>query len=114
MCYTGKYQTPFSDSDHSIIYDKLELHAARWRDIGKEFHFLEEEMDNIQSNTLLLNTAPQSWLREMVTQWLQSAPGDARGSPMIATKEWLCYALLAVNLVKLAEEIQEILDVRVF
>ena len=40
----------------------------------------------------------------MITQWLQWAPGDGRGSTSVATKELLRAALLQVNLGRLAEK----------
>ena len=95
------------DDDHSSIYNKLEDKAAKWRDIGKELGFKEGEMDNIQSNPMLLTqSAPNSYLREMLTKWLQWAPGDRRGSTGYATKESLRTALLRTNLGQLAEQFQ--------
>ena len=64
------------DGDHNEIYTKLKPHAARWRDIGGELGFLEGELDIIQSNAILLAQSPISYLREMLSQWLQWAPGD--------------------------------------
>ena len=91
--------TRLSDNDHGYMYDKLEDKAARWRDIGRALGFKEGEMDNIQSNPMLLTqSAPKSYLREMLTQWLQWAPGDGRGSTSYATKESLRAALLKANL----------------
>ena len=104
LCIDG---TCLSDDDHSYIYDKLKDKATRWRDIGKELGFKEGEMDNIQSNpVLLMQSAPKSYLREILTQWLQWAPGDGRGSTSYATKESLRAALLEVNLGQLAEQFQ--------
>ena len=43
-------------------------------------------MDNIQNNPMLLTqSAPKSYLREMLSLWLQWAPGDRRGSTSIPT-----------------------------
>lgn len=82
-------------------------HAAYWRDIGKELGFKEGEMNNVQSNQMLLmQSPPKSYLREMLTQWLQWAPGDRRGSTGYATKESLRAALLRANLGQLAEQFQ--------
>ena len=63
-------------------------------------------MDTIQNTTLLMMQAPGSWLGQMLTQWLQWAPGDRRNSPGFATKESLREALLKANLGALAEEIK--------
>ena len=55
--------------------------------------FKSGELDNIQSNPLLLSQAPTSWLSVMLSQWLQWAPGDGRGSNSFATMEGLKAAL---------------------
>lgn len=47
----------------------------------------------LEAKPLLLTGAPRSWLREMLSQWLQWAPGDGRGSMSIATLESLKAAL---------------------
>jgi hypothetical protein len=95
------------DDDHSGIYNKLKDKAAKWRDIGKELGFKEGEMNSIQSDPMLLTqSAPKSYLREMLSQWLQWAPGDGRGSTGYASKESLRAALLRANLGQLAQQFQ--------
>jgi hypothetical protein len=99
--------TRLCDNNHSWIYEKLEDRAAKWRDIGRAIGFKQGEMDNIQSDPMLLTqSAPKSYLRELLSQWLQWAPGDRRGSIGFATKESLRAALLNANLGQLAEQFQ--------
>ena len=99
--------TRLNDSDHGTIYEKLAPHAAKWRDIGEGLRFKEEEMDNIQSNPMLMmQSPPKSYLRKMLSQWLQWAPGDGRGSTGFATRESLRAALLKANLGQLAQQFQ--------
>ena len=98
--------TILSDKDHADIYNKLNRHAAKWRDIGGALGFTEGEMDNITGRLFMMQLAPNSWLRELLTQWLQWAPGDRRGSTGYATKESLRAALMSVNLGRLAEHFQ--------
>ena len=61
-------------------------------------------MKSIQSRPMLMAQAPESYLREMLSQWLQWAPGDGRGSEGFATKESLRDALLSVDLGQLAQQ----------
>ena len=85
MCIFTESSTAaqLNDSDH----EKLAPHAAKWRDVGKGLGFKEEEMDSIQSNPMLMmQSPPKSWLKEMLSQWLQWAPGDGRGSTGVATR----------------------------
>ena len=60
----------------------------------------------IENAPALLIQAPNSYLRRMLTQWLQWDPGDGRGSAGFATRESLHAALLKVNLAQLAEQFQ--------
>ena len=62
-------------------------------------------MNNIQSNPMLLTqSAPKSYLGEMLTQWLEWAPGDGRGSVGFASRDSLHAALLMANLGQLAQQ----------
>ena len=67
--------------------------------------FLKNELDNIESNPVLLTQSPpKSWLSEMISQWIQWSPGDARGSKDSASLKSLKEALLAISLARLACE----------
>ena len=93
----------FSDDDHGWIYDGLESHADKWRAIGRALRFKESELNMIQIKPLLLPDAPKSFLSEMLSQWLQWAPGDGRGSTGFASKANLHAALLKAGLGRVAE-----------
>ena len=83
----------------------LAPHAAQWFAIGNALGFQQGDLANIQSNPMLMMQGPPgSWLREMLTQWLQWAPGDGRGSTGFATKESLCAALLKAGFGATAEK----------
>ena len=51
--------------------------------------FRQEELNTIESKPLLLHEAPKSWLRVMLSEWLEWAPGDGRGSVGRATLKQL-------------------------
>ena len=87
------------------IFTKMCKHASKWREIGAALDFSQGEMDNIQTKPLLLQSAPESWLRELLTQWLQRAPGSKHCSTEFPTRKALRMALLKVNLGQLAEEL---------
>ena len=96
-----------SSSDHNNIYTKLKDHAKDWREIGGALGFSEGELDNIQANHMLMTQSPPtSYLRKMLSQWLQWAPGDERGSIGYATMKSLKSALLKVNLGRLADRFE--------
>ena len=94
----------FCERDHAIIFDKLKSHAHMWREIGHALGFSEEEMKIIENKPALYQQAPTSYLRELLSQWLQWAPGDYRCSEGHATKESLYAALLQANLGGLARK----------
>lgn len=99
--------TRLHSENYSDICHKLKPFASKWRDIGYALGFTQGELDNIQADPmLLLQGAPVSWLNNMITKWLQWAPGDGRGSTGFATKESLRAALLQANLGAVAEQFQ--------
>ena len=105
---TGPGVSPLHSSDPVVtrlschhlspVLQQLCEHAAKWRDIGGALGFTQGELDTIQAKPFLLAGGPKSWLGSMLSDWLQWAPGDGRGSTHFATLEILKYALQQVNL----------------
>ena len=105
--------TPFAEEKHKLseshlpeLLSKLNDHACSWRDIGMHLGFRKGELDNIAANQLLLSESPKSWLKEMLSKWLQWAPGDSRGSNAFASMESLKCALDKSGLARTAHEIE--------
>jgi hypothetical protein len=94
----------------SNIFWCLEQFASKWREIGTGLQFTHYELDNIQNKPLLLGTAPASWLKEMISKWLQWAPGDNRGSTNYATVESLIIALVKAGLAAAADDLNKALS----
>ena len=106
---TGPYKR-LKDEDHNVIYSKLTDYADRWQDLGTELGFKNTELVTIQANPmLLLQSPPKSYLRQMLSQWLQWAPGDARGSPDFANSLMLYNALLKINLASFAYDLDSLI-----
>ena len=82
-----------TESDMIALYDRLDRHAHQWRDIATHLGFQQTELDNIQARALLLQGSPQSWLRAMLSEWLEWAPNDSRGNSSFATLQALKDAL---------------------
>ena len=53
--------------------------------IGTNLGFRPGELDVIQMNPALMTNAPMSYLNQLLTNWLQWAPRDGRGSKNSAT-----------------------------
>ena len=77
----------------SVLSSELKMKSAKWNDIAMYLGFINDELEIIKAMPLLLTSAPNSWLNEMLSEWLQWAPGDARNSTKIATLEELRDAL---------------------
>lgn len=88
------------------LYSQLSIHGAQWRDVGTHLGFAQGELKNIQERAHLLANSPVSWLGEMLSQWLEWAPGDARGSVDFATLEGLRQALRQANLGSTAHDLR--------
>ena len=68
-------------------------HAANWREIGICLKFLPSELRNIAAQPYLMQSATLSYFEAMLSQWVQWAPGDSRGSTNFAYLEDLKSAL---------------------
>ena len=92
------------------MYSKLAEYADKWLDLGAELGFKHTELTIIEkSPALFLQSPPKSYLRKMLSQWLQWGPGDARGSPDFANSLMLHNALLKINLASVAYDLDSLL-----
>ena len=87
-----------SSQHHTPLLKQLQNHATHWRDIGTKLGFVQGELDNIEGSTVSTTCRPKSYLSTLLTQWLEWAPGDGRGSQDFATLEGLRAALKQANL----------------
>ena len=101
-------RTRFKDKDHSRLLEMLNIHSARWKEIGSYLGFLPSELENIEARPLLQATAPRSFLQTMLAEWLQWAPEDYRGSTDFATLESLREALNKAGLGETAHSIMSL------
>ena len=94
-----------NSSHHVLLLTQLKEHAAQWKNIGTHLGFSQGELSNIQASPLHLTEAPVSWLRAMLAEWLEWAPGDERGSKNYATLSGLKSAVREAGLGRTAEEL---------
>ena len=90
--------TILTSGHYASLILQLSSDAAKWRDIGIYLGFSANELNVIQNKPALFTEAPTSWLQEILSQWLQWAPGDSRGSTSFATLENLKNALSRAGL----------------
>ena len=103
--HASESQTPLNQHNHSVLFKQLQVHSAKWREIGLHLGFLPSELDEIQARPFLMSGAPKSWLSTMLADWLQWAPGDSRGSKKFAMLEDLKVALQESGLANLAHDL---------
>jgi hypothetical protein len=94
-----------SEQDFTAAREKLQKYPSKWRFIGQGLGFKHHELDAIQNQPLLLQTAPTSYLNEMLSSWQQWALGDHRGSTSYATLESLRTAVDKAGLGLTAQEL---------
>ena len=104
-CHSLKDSLRLSKCHYSFLFDKLSDYAAKWREIGTNLKFHQMELDTIQTKPLLLGGAPKSWLSAMISDWMEWAPGDNRGSTSYANLEDLKSAVSKAGFGVLAEEL---------
>ena len=92
-----------------MIYSKISPFAGQWQELGTALGFNNNELELILNKPLLLLRAPKSYLREMISQWLQWGPGDGRGSVDFANTVAIHKALFSINLAPVALELDTLL-----
>ena len=56
---------------HQQLFQQLKEHAAKWREIGTHLGFSQGELNVIQAMPGLFYRAPEGFLEQMLTEWLQ-------------------------------------------
>ena len=99
--------TVLSPHDISKILQHLQPFSNKWEEIGERLGFSSLRLQNIRDMPSLFNSAPSSYLRQMLCEWQQWAPGDARGSSSYATLEALVSAVDRAGLGRAAQELKK-------
>jgi hypothetical protein len=77
----------------SILIEQLSDCAYKWREIGTHLKFKQDKLKNIEAKPSLFSGAPESYLSELISEWMEWAPGDSRGSTNYANLENLKVAV---------------------
>lgn len=85
--------------------DKLHPCAARWETIARCLGFKNYELELIGANPQHLSTAPFSYLRAVLAQWLIWKPGDVRGSENYATLDSLSKAVRIAGFAQISRQL---------
>ena len=87
--------TKLEKHHHTQLFGQLSEYAFKWTEIGIHLGFLNNELKNIEAKPSLHH---EGFLREMLSEWLEWAPGDQRGSKQYATLEALKRAVSRAGL----------------
>ena len=96
--------TRLTKSHLSWLVQELSEHSASWMQIGAGLGFTHSELSIVRNTHP--GSDPKDCLRQMLSQWLEWAPGDSRGSTMSANLERLQIVLVSVNLTETAEKLR--------
>ena len=79
--------------------------SDKWNEIGLELGFTPPELNQVKHNPSLFTSAPASFLRELLSQWVQWPTKDHPKKPILGA---LCEALRSsqVRLGQLAEKVE--------
>ena len=97
--------TKLEKHHHTLLFGQLSGCAFKWTEIGIHLGFLSNELKNIAAEPSLHHEGTKGFLREMLSQWLEWAPGDQRGSKEYGTLEALKRAVSKAGLGATADDL---------
>ena len=94
-----------TERDIAILLNLMHNFSNKWHEIGLGLGFFQSELTLISSNLSLLMSSPTSFLRTLLSQWVQ---WPTKEHPTKPTLEALCEALRGslVGLGRLAEQVE--------
>ena len=92
-------------NSHAQLLQQLSEHASEWREIGTHLGFRQGELNNIEHTPTHITGGPTRCLSAMLSEWLEWAPGDGRGSKQYATLSALKKAVSQARLGRTAENL---------
>ena len=102
----GATSVTLSEKDIINLMRLLQSYSYKWNPIGLSPGFTQHELNTISGMLKLLTGAPVSYLRELLSQWVQWPTTDHPSHPTVRA---LCTALCSslVGLGGLAEELEK-------
>ena len=95
-----------TEEDMHKLINLIHKFSSKWYYIGLGLGFIPPELDSISSNPTLLSSAPDSYLTELLSQWIQWPTEDHPTKPTLRA---LCKALRnsSVGLGSLADKVEK-------
>ena len=94
-----------TERDIAELFELIHTYSSKWDLIGLQLKFAPSELDYIKSMPLLLTEAPASFLKELLSRWIQ---WPTLNYPTRPTLRVLCASLRSssVGLGSLADEVE--------
>ena len=94
-----------TERDIATLLNLMHNFSDKWNEIGLGLEFVQSELTLISSNPSLFMSSPASFLRTLLSQWVQ---WPTKEHPTKPTLEALCEALRGplVGLASLAEQVE--------
>ena len=105
MATTDKIDVKLTERDIAELFELIHSYSSKWEMIGLQLKFAPSELDYIKSMPLLLTSAPASFLKELLSRWIQ---WPTPRHPTRPTLRALCASLRSssVGLGRLADEVE--------
>ena len=71
VAVTSELDVKLTEKELSTLVKLIHTFSSKWDMIGTDLGFAPSEIEHIRSMPLLLATAPASWLKELLSQWVQ-------------------------------------------
>ena len=90
----------------ATLLELIHTFSSKWDEIGTMLEFAPSEIENIRNMPLLVAKAPKSWLKELLSQWVQ---WPTLSHPTKPTLRALCTSLRSslVGLGSLADKVDK-------
>ena len=94
-----------TEKDVAALMNRIHNFSDKWNNIGLILGFTQPELNQIETNLSLLTSSPGSFMKKLLSQWVQWPTKDHSTKP---TLEALCEALRSslVGLGQLAEKVE--------
>ena len=106
MAATDKLDMKLTEEEVAKLLELIHTFSYKWDMIGLKIGFTFSELENIKSMPLLLATAPTSFLKELLSRWIQ---WPTLSHPTRPTLRVLCTSLRSaiVGLGSLADKVEK-------
>ena len=71
VAVTNELDVKLSEKEIAMLLELIHTFSSKWEKIGTMLGFAPSELDKIKNTPSLFMSAPASWLKELLSQWVQ-------------------------------------------